>query len=895
VLPTAWDELSQSSKDALRWASAMARLRADRSGIANPGTDVEADEFDLLVGIMLSHPADSEPRQLLAHIGASPADVLPPDYPAPSKDLDGYAAMVPSAPPPLSPGAESAVGLSVQLRGPEKYVELKALFGGLLNAPTPVGSAFRSLLSGAGLTGVVEDYEVYLRNGSGSYKDFLTSKHPYSSAPVEVPDYKADKSLTGDDLVDIRAEVDAFAYLLASRSLKPPLAVGLFGAWGSGKTFFMDAVQSRIAQLVRSKEAVETPQSALPFWKQIVQINFNAWHYVEGDLWASLVEHVFSQLRLTGDPEPESRVAKRQRHWLAAIEAKRSERIEVVAQLEEKRSEQAQAKEALKKAEKTKQNKVAELDELQRQAEEDVALKASRAAAEKALRDFADQVTERKAGEALDAIGEARTQLRRSTFVIGTYRWTRKRKAFAAVALLAVPLLVYALSRIPHIPGTAQIFAGISAALVFATAALRSFAGWTKAQLDELDKAETAIRRDIEAQKADLEKNVQSAKENVAKAGSEVGRLAGHDRALQGEIAELEARAKAVTSGQLLGEFIAERVGSSDYRKRLGTPALIKRDFDELSKLIDEQNAKLEKTHGAATAGDETVNRIILYIDDLDRCEPERVIEVLQAVHLLLAFPLFVVVVAVDSRWLAKSLADHYPALADPATQEPVVAVNGDGSARATPSDYLEKIFQVPFWIEPLGERARKALVRGLLQGNVATAATAGKPLPGEEPLKLSPDETSMVEELFGRSRAVRMQTAALTITPFELAFLDALAPLLGDTPRSIKRFVNIYQLLCALPVPQPPGSPLYEQAVALLLALTDGLPTLYGALRRELEGGPTALTVSGVVAKTALPAAEKSRWDEWAPKNTALADIALQTLAVPARRVERFTFHDRP
>jgi hypothetical protein len=38
----------------------------------------------------------------------------------------------------------------------------------------------------------------------------------------------------------------------------------------------------------------------------------------------------------------------------------------------------------------------------------------------------------------------------------------------------------------------------------------------------------------------------------------------------------------------------------------------------------------------------------VLYIDDLDRCPPRRVVEVLTAMQLLLALPLFVVVVAVD-------------------------------------------------------------------------------------------------------------------------------------------------------------------------------------------------------------------------------------------------------
>jgi len=42
-------------------------------------------------------------------------------------------------------------------------------------------------------------------------------------------------------------------------------------------------------------------------------------------------------------------------------------------------------------------------------------------------------------------------------------------------------------------------------------------------------------------------------------------------------------------------------------------------------------------------------SRIVLYIDDLDRCPPDSVADVLQAIHMLLFFPLFVVV------WLAKT------------------------------------------------------------------------------------------------------------------------------------------------------------------------------------------------------------------------------------------------
>ncbi len=48
----------------------------------------------------------------------------------------------------------------------------------------------------------------------------------------------------------------------------------------------------------------------------------------------------------------------------------------------------------------------------------------------------------------------------------------------------------------------------------------------------------------------------------------------------------------------------------------------------------------------------ETPERIVIYIDDLDRCSETKVYEVLQAIHLLLAFDLFVVVVGVDVGWV---------------------------------------------------------------------------------------------------------------------------------------------------------------------------------------------------------------------------------------------------
>jgi len=146
---------------------------------------------------------------------------------------------------------------------------------------------------------------------------------------------------------------------------------------------------------------------------------------------------------------------------------------------------------------------------------------------------------------------------------------------------------------------------------------------------------------------------------------------------------------------------------------------------------------------------------------------------------------------------------------------------------------------------------------------------------------------------MFDRKRALHLQTAALSVTPAELTFLDELAPLLGDTPRSIKRFVNVYQLLCALPVPPEVGSPLYEQAAGFLLALTTGLPGLYAALCRELKKEIPGATLADAVKRASpiVPVEEMARYDDWAKSHAALVGVSAGLFAEPARRVRRFSF----
>ena len=51
----------------------------------------------------------------------------------------------------------------------------------------------------------------------------------------------------------------------------------MFGDWGSGKSFFMRAIRERVEAI--EQEIQGTNRSESPFWKNISQIEFNAWEY----------------------------------------------------------------------------------------------------------------------------------------------------------------------------------------------------------------------------------------------------------------------------------------------------------------------------------------------------------------------------------------------------------------------------------------------------------------------------------------------------------------------------------------------------------------------------------------------------------------------------------------
>jgi hypothetical protein len=388
-----------------------------------------------------------------------------------------------------------------------------------------------------------------------------------------------------------------------------------------------------------------------------------------------------------------------------------------------------------------------------------------------------------------------------------------------------------------------KLIAGGAGAL-FAAAA-----GWAVKVAPMLKKAqEAAALAEGYKQRFDAAREAQHPPEpdakKLAEIDSEIATLKSKIAAADKEIMAAEARLLAVDSGMLIYDHLTERVKDARYVDRQGVVAVLRRDLEDLKRYLDRQTREEGK-----------IQRIVLYIDDLDRCEPARVVEVLQAVHLLLAFPLFAVIVAVDPRWLERSLYDKYVpghlAMAPPE----LAKVN------FTPRNYLEKIFQIPYRLKPMDD-AFDGLVDGLTKGLIELPAVAEttRPMetakPQERPAEDSAGLKKNLDDLATEGAAApqepslpsspppppeRKPPELLTLTDEEVRALKVMQPLV-PTPRALKRLINIY-LLTRLQQSEATTTP---AVVMTLLGLEMGFPVagkkLLEKIRAEHEDSEALL-----------------------------------------------------
>lgn len=189
---------------------------------------------------------------------------------------------------------------------------------------------------------------------------------------------------------------------------------------------------------------------------------------------------------------------------------------------------------------------------------------------------------------------------------------------------------------------------------------------------------------------------------------------------------------------------------------------------------------------------------VAIFIDDLDRCDSEVVVELLEGMQTLFRQASVVYVVAADRDWIRTSFEERYASFVD-RIGEP---------GRPLGHLFLEKMFQVSIRVPRLTAKTRSEYWQRLIVGSEPEEAQQRLVEEGAELLRAarSPDEVqSIVERHRGEAveAGVRMAAAQKLSTPEGVAatehFLQAFAPLLEPNPRAMKRLVNAFGLQHAI------------------------------------------------------------------------------------------------
>jgi predicted KAP-like P-loop ATPase len=114
----------------------------------------------------------------------------------------------------------------------------------------------------------------------------------------------------------------------------------------------------------------------------------------------------------------------------------------------------------------------------------------------------------------------------------------------------------------------------------------------------------------------------------------------------------------------------------------------------------------------ALMEGLEKVQGLVVFVDDVDRCMPETIIDTFEAIRLFLHVPKTAYVIAADQRIVQGAIEDRYPTAIE---KNPSIG-----------RDYLEKILQVTVAIPPLSTPEAETYINLLMADSIVAHCRAG-------------------------------------------------------------------------------------------------------------------------------------------------------------------------
>lgn len=657
-----------------------------------------------------------------------------------------------------------------------------------------------------------------------------TQSPPFSCAPMRTAVISSDCAV-GDDFLGISEDARGIAGLIAAQNLSAPLSIAVFGNWGAGKTFFMNEIKKQVGDIqqnirvIQSKSDKDTREQKYldAFCRNIMHIEFNAWYYVDTNLYASLANHIFEQFdsSLKGQDSHDASV---KRVMLDALEEERERQAAVLA---EKKKEAEQLGAHMHRGQKEL------LDETVRETEEYKALQQQKGLFKTVEPHFN---TARNADE---VVRKANSRSCRTRMF---FKQIPKKDLLLGASVLGSTLIFLLLTFFEkkYKLGT-SIGAGLGAILTFILAWLKkSSIADIRNQISEFIGI---IKKLVEMQKT-LEKK----KEKISALELEVQEREKAIEALNNKIEKIQ-------KGEYIEHLAGERSSGETYKKHLGLANVLRQDFQLLSDYISRKQA-----------GERVIDRIVLYIDDLDRCPAGEVVEVLKAIYLLLSFNIFVVIVAVDVQWITKCLAEHYKALFR----------ENEGALSAAAYDYLEKVFQLAIKLQPISKEQSESYIKSLFE----------KDLMKGQYTKSAVDLAAAAKEDIGTSAQYIADIENLAAAEEDVRDVIKFAEVLGTSPRTIKRAINIYKLI------KTHKNNYDNILVLLLLSIMIKLPKMAADVFRQIALAGEGATIADILRMVNKKEQQFEAFDAFLKQNKEIAAIRASMLKPLVPVVSRYSFY---
>jgi hypothetical protein len=654
-------------------------------------------------------------------------------------------------------------------------------------------------------------------SGASNYKSNLL-KHPSLNND-------GTQGLNNKDLLGFEKDIRSLAALIALKDLTPPLAIALFGEWGSGKSFFMHNLQQRISQLCKYQRFENLANTEIevseiePFCKGVVQITFNAWSYMDVNLWAGLVSNIFEKLdhyinnaNLGKEKIKEAKKILNERLLIINEEKNRvlADQQKVIEDREKLILEIQ--KEEQKRAKIVKDIAVNSSKELMAKVRAKVPLE----------EELKEELKEYGLSEALlDTLSPDKIQKEVKSWIYffrNAFSFSIPQTIIIIVSLLVLLWVVidpndFIQGFFEQSKGAIIAITGILGPILFRfSKAIRQF--WKL--YEPVRKYKDDFNQEIENARIKSEQAIFQINEEIRQKSEALDQEDKKLAKIEEQIVNAEYDLGHSITGKAFFDFIQTKRKDDRYDKSLSIISTIRKDFETLSELflsyntddnnlqelsdreIREKNKQTEKFQ--AIFEQKPLDRVILYIDDLDRCSEDRVVEVLEAVNLLMAYPLFVVIVGVDPRWVKNALIKKYTLqftgvlqnreLVEKYHLEPIHV-----------TDYLEKIFQIPFHLREGQSTDIKRFLDELLRNQIEKPTLEQRNDSSNQDDKFEEPDFDYEADGSNNSPLPGLPSYLpedLMISKTELDNLKELSWLVGTNPRSLKRYVNIYRIIRA-------------------------------------------------------------------------------------------------